>query len=94
MSEALGWSLVPPTVVRDGPYGIGSVQLFIEHSPDAYFSVPAERNRDAAERIALLDLLLNNADRKSEHCLSTRWMAAPGQSITDSPSIPIPSCVR
>jgi hypothetical protein len=69
VSEALGWSLAPPTVVRDGPFGVGTVQLFIEHSPNDYFTQPVELDRDAAERIALLDVLLNNADRKSEHCL-------------------------
>lgn len=69
VSEALGWSIVPPTVVRDGPYGVGSVQLFIEHDPEDYFTSPARRDRAAAEQIALLDVLLNNADRKSEHCL-------------------------
>ncbi|MDB5060062.1 MAG: hypothetical protein JWO59_3534 [Chloroflexi bacterium] len=69
VSESLGWSLVPPTVVRDGPYGIGSMQLFIEHDPNEYFSPPADRDRDAAEQIALLDIILNNADRKSEHCI-------------------------
>lgn len=71
VSEALGWSLVPPTVVREGPYGIGTVQLFIEHDPDQYYSSPVRRDRDATEQIALLDVLLNNADRKSEHCLQS-----------------------
>ena len=71
VSEALGWSLVPPTVVREGPYGIGTVQLFIEHDPDQYYASPARRDREAAEQIALLDVLLNNADRKSEHCLQS-----------------------
>jgi hypothetical protein len=69
VSEGLGWSLVPPTVVRDGPYGVGSVQLFIEHNPDDYFASPVRRDREAAARIALLDVVLNNADRKTEHCL-------------------------
>jgi hypothetical protein len=69
VSEALGWGLAPPTVVRDGPYGVGTVQLFIEHRPNDYFVRPIELDREAAERIALLDVLLNNADRKSEHCL-------------------------
>jgi uncharacterized repeat protein (TIGR03843 family) len=69
VSEALGWSLVPPTVVREGPYGIGSVQLFIEHDPSEYFHSPVRHDRAAAEQIALLDVMLNNADRKSEHCL-------------------------
>lgn len=65
----LGWNLVPPTVIRDGPYGIGSVQLFIEHDPEQYFISPVERDRESAEQIALLDVLLNNADRKYEHCI-------------------------
>jgi uncharacterized repeat protein (TIGR03843 family) len=69
VSESIGWSLVPPTVARDGPHGIGSVQLFIEHDPKSYFVSPAERDRAAAEQIALLDWILNNADRKSEHCI-------------------------
>jgi len=69
ISEALGWTLVPPTVTRDGPYGMGSVQLFIEHDTEDYFRSPVRRDPKAAERIALLDLILNNADRKNEHCL-------------------------
>jgi len=69
VSESLGWSLVPPTVLRDGPYGAGSVQLFIEHDPNEYFSSPAGRDREAAEQISLMDIVLNNADRKYEHCI-------------------------
>jgi hypothetical protein len=69
VSEALGWALVPPTIVRNGPYGMGSLQLFIEHDPEDYFRSPALRDPKSAEAIALLDIVLNNADRKSEHCL-------------------------
>ena len=69
VSESIGWSLVPPTVARDGPHGVGSMQLFIEHDPQTYFVSPAERDRAASEQIALLDWVLNNADRKSEHCI-------------------------
>src|ERR1035437_1535640 len=69
VSEALGWGLVPPTVARNGPYGMGSVQLFIEHDPEDYFRSPAIRDPKGAEAIALLVLVLNNADRTSEHCL-------------------------
>jgi hypothetical protein len=69
VSEALGWCIVPATVVRDGPYGVGSVQLFIEHDPDDYFVPPVRRDRAASAQIALLDVMLNNADRKTEHCL-------------------------
>jgi len=69
VSECLGWSLVPATVIRDGPFGVGSVQLFIEHDPANYFSAPAKRDREASQQIALLDVVLNNADRKAEHCI-------------------------
>jgi uncharacterized repeat protein (TIGR03843 family) len=37
VSEALGWGLVPPTVLRDGPHGLGSVQLFIDHDPEQHY---------------------------------------------------------
>ncbi|MGH2344282.1 MAG: SCO1664 family protein [Chloroflexota bacterium] len=69
VSDALGWGLVPPTVARNGPYGMGSVQLFIEHDTEEYFRSPTHRDPKSAEAIALLDLILNNADRKTEHCL-------------------------
>jgi uncharacterized repeat protein (TIGR03843 family) len=71
VSDALGWGLVPPTVVRSGPHGIGSVQLFIPHNPDChYFTI--EGNATFApqlQKISLLDILINNADRKAGHVL-------------------------
>jgi uncharacterized repeat protein (TIGR03843 family) len=71
LSEALGWGLVPPTVLRDGPYGMGSVQLFIHARDDAHFFTiqhdPAYA--DELRRLAAFDVLVNNADRKSGHCL-------------------------
>jgi uncharacterized repeat protein (TIGR03843 family) len=71
LSEALGWSLVPPTVLRDGPYGIGSVQLFIDADHEAHlFTMQKEHGYDEAiERLAAFDVVANNADRKSGHCL-------------------------
>ena len=71
LSEALGWALVPPTVLRDGPYGIGSVQLFIDADQEAHlFTMQKEGGFEAAiERLAVFDVLANNADRKSGHCL-------------------------
>ena len=73
MSDDLGWDLVPPTVVReDGPADVGSVQLFVpcvfeEH----YFTLhEAGREHDEAfRRICALDIVINNTDRKSGHCL-------------------------
>ena len=71
LSEALGWSLVPPTILRDGPYGIGSVQLFIDAQEDAHlFTIQQEGSYEQElERLAVFDVLANNADRKSGHCL-------------------------
>jgi hypothetical protein len=71
VSEALGWGLVPPTVLRDGPHGWGSIQLFIDHDPAYHYftfegSLPL---RPQLQRIALLDVIINNADRKSGHVL-------------------------
>ncbi len=69
VSEALGWGLVPPTVYRDGPYGPGMVQLFIEHDPDEHFFTFRDQNPPEIPYIAAFDVLVNNADRKSGHCL-------------------------
>jgi uncharacterized repeat protein (TIGR03843 family) len=68
-SQALGWALVPPTVVREGPRGIGSVQLFIDHDPEYnYFSFD-ESMAPQIKRLALFDAIINNADRKGGHCI-------------------------
>jgi uncharacterized repeat protein (TIGR03843 family) len=71
LSAALGWALVPPTVLRDGPYGVGSVQLFIDADHESHlFTMQKEGGFDEAiERLAVFDVLSNNADRKSGHCL-------------------------
>jgi uncharacterized repeat protein (TIGR03843 family) len=71
LSEALGWGLVPLTVPRDGPYGDGSVQLFIAADFEQhYFTLrDDERHHDRLRRICAFDLVTNNADRKSGHCL-------------------------
>jgi uncharacterized repeat protein (TIGR03843 family) len=73
LAEALGWRIVPPTVVReDAPLGVGSVQLFVEHDPlQHYFTLVAEEPATHGElrRLALFDLVANNTDRKSGHVL-------------------------
>jgi hypothetical protein len=71
LSQALGWRIVPPTVIRDGPHGIGMVQLFIEHRPRAsYFTMRGHRDTEL-RRLALFDAIANNADRKGGHCLES-----------------------
>jgi uncharacterized repeat protein (TIGR03843 family) len=72
LSEALGWGLVPLTVEREeAPYGAGSLQLFIDADFEQhYFTLREdERHHDRLRRICAFDVLANNADRKSGHCL-------------------------
>jgi uncharacterized repeat protein (TIGR03843 family) len=71
LSETLGWGVVPLTIPRDGPYGEGSVQLFVKADFEQhYFTLREdERHHDRLRRICAFDLIANNADRKSGHCL-------------------------
>jgi uncharacterized repeat protein (TIGR03843 family) len=70
-SEALGWGLVPPTIVREGPHGEGSFQLFIEAEFEQHWFTLREdpRHRERLQKICVWDFVANNADRKSGHCL-------------------------
>ncbi|MFE7208523.1 SCO1664 family protein [Streptomyces sp. NPDC057611] len=97
VSEATGWSLVPPTVLRDGPYGEGMVQLWIEATPEAELlalldaeepgpgwkaigfaevgegrtALLVHADDERLRRMAVLDAVINNADRKGGHLLPT-----------------------
>jgi hypothetical protein len=69
VSRSLGWPLIPPTVLRDGPHGPGALQLYIDADPRAsYFTLREERLPDLLP-LALFDLVANNADRKGGHLL-------------------------
>jgi uncharacterized repeat protein (TIGR03843 family) len=69
VASALGWPNVPPTVLRDGPAGAGSVQRFVEFDPHEHYFTLQERRPDDFRRVAAFDAIVNNADRKSGHCL-------------------------
>jgi uncharacterized repeat protein (TIGR03843 family) len=71
VSRTVGWNLVPPTVLRDGTRGLGSVQLYIDNDDSShYFTVQADaRFATPLRQLALFDFIINNADRKSGHCL-------------------------
>ena len=71
LSEALGWSLVPPTVFRlmDSPMGPGSLQYFIEHDPEYYYFNFNQEHLVLMPKVMLFDLLINNADRKAGHLI-------------------------
>ncbi|MCC6225438.1 MAG: SCO1664 family protein [Microthrixaceae bacterium] len=75
LAVALGWSVVPPTVVRrDAPRGVGSVQYFVPaHYSEHYFTLRDQpTHRRTLEQICLLDIVANNTDRKGGHCLLGR----------------------
>ncbi|MGD0862464.1 MAG: SCO1664 family protein [Candidatus Limnocylindrales bacterium] len=69
VAVATGWDLIPPTVLRDGAFGQGMVQLWVEVDESADLAEIVDEERPALRRIALLDVVLNNADRKGGHLL-------------------------
>ena len=71
LSEALGWDIVPMTILRDGPLGMGSLQRFIDADVEQhYFTLyEDEANHDQLRSMCAFDLVGNNTDRKSGHCL-------------------------
>lgn len=69
LSEWLGWRLVPPTVLRDGPLGAGMVQVYVEHDPDDHYFTLLGDHTDRFRTFAVFDVVANNADRKAGHCL-------------------------
>jgi uncharacterized repeat protein (TIGR03843 family) len=72
LAQALGWDIVPTTVERtEAPLGQGSLQNFIDANfEEHYFTLyEDERWHEQLRRICLFDLLVNNTDRKSGHCL-------------------------
>lgn len=72
LSEALGWGLVPPTVICNGPHGEGSLQLFVEFDTNQHYFTLLENRADLHDdlrRMAILDIIANNTDRKGGHVL-------------------------
>ncbi len=71
VSEATGWRIVPPTVLRDGPFGEGMVQLWIEVDETVDVLALILTRDERLRRMALFDVVANNADRKGGHVLPT-----------------------
>ena len=69
LSEALGWGYVPPTVIRDGEFGEGSVQLYVEYDRRQHYFTLRERFIEDMLRVCAFDVVANNADRKATHTL-------------------------
>ena len=69
LSKVLGWPRIPPPVVRQtAPHGAGAMQLFID-ADGRHFLGEHKALHETWVRVALFDVITNNADRKSGHCL-------------------------
>jgi len=69
VSELLGWELVPHTVLRDGPVGLGAVSRFYDHDPEQHYFEIVNGREDVFRRFAAFDAVINNTDRKGGHVL-------------------------
>jgi uncharacterized repeat protein (TIGR03843 family) len=91
VSEGLGWHLVPATVLREGPFGPGSVQRFIRFDPDQHYFTLELTHAELFRRVALFDIVANNADRKGGHCLlgedARVWMIDHGVCFHEEPKL-------
>lgn len=72
LAEALGWPDVPATVFRDGPVGAGAIQAFADADPEEHFFTLRTERLEEFRPVAVFDVVANNADRKSGHCLLGR----------------------
>jgi hypothetical protein len=69
VSEASGWGIVPPTILRDGPFGEGMVQVFVETDETVDVVAMVVEDDPRLRRMAVLDAVMNNTDRKGGHIL-------------------------
>jgi uncharacterized repeat protein (TIGR03843 family) len=72
LTSFLGWGGVPPTIIREGKFGVGSLQLFMPSNfEEHYFTIYEKREdlHDQLRAICAFDVLSNNTDRKAGHCL-------------------------
>ncbi len=69
VSQSTGWDVVPPTVMREGPFGRGMCQLWIEVDESVDPVALARSSSPALRRMAVLDAVVNNTDRKIGHLL-------------------------
>jgi uncharacterized repeat protein (TIGR03843 family) len=71
LSEATGWGIVPPSVMRDGPFGKGMVQQWIDIDEEVDVLALVTGADDRLRPMCVFDALANNADRKGGHILPT-----------------------
>jgi uncharacterized repeat protein (TIGR03843 family) len=91
VSEALGWGIVPPTVLRDGPAGFGAVQLYVIEDEEVDVRDLVQTHPDELRLIALFDVITNNADRKAGHLVVDNdgklWGVDHGICFSDEPKL-------
>lgn len=69
VSEATGWDIVPPTILRDGPFGEGMLQAYVAIDPEVDVVAMVLGADPRLRRMAVFDAMVNNADRKGGHIL-------------------------
>jgi uncharacterized repeat protein (TIGR03843 family) len=69
VSQATGWDVVPPTVMREGPFGPGMCQLWVDVDDTVDLAALARSDHPDLRRMAVFDAVVNNADRKGGHLL-------------------------
>lgn len=72
LSELIGWNLIPVTVLRDGPFGEGMVQQWIDIDEDVDLALFYRTDDARLRKLALFDAIINNTDRKIGHLLPTK----------------------
>ncbi len=91
VSESLGWPNIPPTVLRDGPQGIGAVQLYIDSVEGEHYFTLRDAHREEMKRVAVFDAIINNTDRKGGHLLldkeGTIWCIDHGVTFHEHPKL-------
>lgn len=91
VARALGWPAVPPTVLRDGPLGTGSLQAFVRCDPAEHYFTLRGDHREEFRHVAAFDAVVNNADRKAGHCLlgedGTIWLVDHGVCFSAEPKL-------
>ena len=91
VSEALKWFLIPPTITREGPHGVGMLQWFVHTRQMTNYAELFENNIAEFKRIVAFDWLVNNADRKVGHCLEDRdgrlWLIDHGLTFHQVPKL-------
>ena len=64
ISKFFGWPSLPPLIIREGPYGLGSFQLFIKHNPKENYFTLYESHKEDLKKVIIFDFIL-----RSQHFL-------------------------